>query len=188
MKFTLRKANALQTAIQDHIKTLRLVTEVSINEFQNSVSEITKARDTFMANHAAIAALSKVVYDVRAKIGRANVESGVSDLLTHAAYVDKRLSSLSGLVGCVATEAQEVIDGKLEKIRAAKGDTTRYYGADVVAVSIINDEIMDTLKADQASLKKEKQTINDKVLELNIRTEIELDTDAVSLLQSVQLL
>jgi hypothetical protein len=36
-------------------------------------------------------------------------------------------------------------------------------------------------------LKKEKQSINDKVLELNVRTEIDLDSDTVALLQAEQL-
>lgn len=187
MRLTLRKANALQTAIQDYVKTLKVVTEISINEFQNSINEIALAREAFVTNHAATQQLTKVLYDIRAKIGRANVESGVSDLLSQAAYVDKRLATLSEFVGKEVTDAQEVIDGKLEKIRSAKGDI-RYYGTDTVAVSIINDDIMNTLKAGQATLKKEKQAINDTVLELNIRTEIELDAATVSLLQSVQLL
>ena len=37
-------------------------------------------------------------------------------------------------------------------------------------------------KSDLSQLKKEKQTINDKVLELNVRTEIELVADVVNLL------
>lgn len=189
MKLTLRKANALQTSIQDYIKSVKVLSEISINEFQDAATEIAKARDEFYANYTSVQNLTKAMYDIRAKIGRANVESGVSDLLAQAAYVDKRLATLAGFVAKDLTEAQTVIDGKVAKLKAQPSETARYYGHnDKVEVSLINEDLMATMKAAQAALKKEKQAINDKVLELNIRTEIEIDSATVSLLQSVQLL
>ena len=43
MKINLRKANALQLAIQDALKGIKFDTEVKINEFQVAEHEIAKA-------------------------------------------------------------------------------------------------------------------------------------------------
>jgi hypothetical protein len=178
MKITLRKANALQTAIQDHIKTVEVKTSV----------ELTSARTTLVANDVQRAKLTKAMYKIRAHVGRANVEAGVADLLTEAAYIDKRIGHLKGLTESKVVESDAVIDGKLQKLR--EQDTKhRVYGyGDTVDTGVLTAEQLDGYKADMRDLKKEKQRINDKVLELNVRTEIELDTDTVALLQAEQLI
>ena len=58
---------------------------------------------------------------------------------------------------------------------------------DTVDTGVFTVDQIEGYKADMRSLKKEKQSINDRVLELNVRTEIELDADTVALLQAEQL-
>lgn len=187
MKITLRKANALQNTIQDHIKTLEIKTTVSLNEFQNIEGELAVARGAVVTNDLKRAQLTKALYGIRAKVGRANVESGVSDLLATAAYVDKRLGHLKGLTESAAVEPMVVLEGKVEKLRATESKNRIYGYGDTVTTGVFTPDQIETYKADMRSLKKEKQSINDKVLELNVRTEIELDSDTVALLQAEQL-
>jgi hypothetical protein len=52
---------------------------------------------------------------------------------------------------------------------------------------VLTADQIEGYKAEIRALKKQKQGINDKVLELNVRTEIELDADTVALLQAEQL-
>jgi uncharacterized protein YpbB len=188
MKITLRKANALQNTIQDHIKTVEVKTSISLNEFQIPAVELSLARNTLIANDIQRAKLTKALYGIRAQVGRANVESGVSDFLAEAAYIDKRLGHLKGLVESKIVESEPVIDGKLEKLRSTT-DRSRMYGYnDTVDSGVLTAEQIDGYKSEMRDLKKSKQTINDKVLELNVRTEIELGTDTVALLQAEQLI
>ena len=187
MNITLRKANALQTAIQDHIKTIDVTLSVSLNEFQAATTVIETARATAVANDARRTALTKALYAVRAKVGFANATNGVSDLLTNAAYVDKRLSHLKGLTESKVVEEAEVIFGKLEKLRTQDKNSRMYGYNDTVDTGVLTAEQIEGYKAEIRSLKKEKQSINDKVLELNVRTEIVLDADTVTLLQAEQL-
>jgi uncharacterized protein YdcH (DUF465 family) len=187
MKLTLRKANALQNTIQDHIKTIDVNTSLSLNEFQNPGVELTYARGVLMQNDNRRNQLTKVLYAIRAKVGRANTESGVADLLTDAAYIDKRLGQLKGLTEGKALESDVVIEGKLEKLRQVEAKNRIYGYGDTVDTGVLTAEQVEGYKAEMRSLKKEKQSINDKVLELNVRTEIELDADTVSLLQAEQL-
>ena len=187
MKITLRKANALQNSIQDHLKTIDTKVQVSLNEFKDPEGMINVARGELVTNDLRRGQLTKALYRIRAQVGRANVESGVSDLLADAAYIDKRVGQLKGLAESEATEAVSVLNGKLDKIRNDKSERRMYGYNDTVNVGVLNNDQIKGYKDDIQSLKKQKQSINDRVLELNIRTEIELDADTVDLLKSEQL-
>jgi uncharacterized protein YdcH (DUF465 family) len=187
MKFTLRKANALQNTIQEHIKTIDIAMTVSLNEFQSTTSVLSTARETLVRNDAKRTQLTKALYGVRAKVGRANVEAGVADLLTDAAFIDKRLGFLKGLTESKVVEDHAVLEGKLEKLRAQDSKNRIYGYGDTVDTGVLEAAQIEGYKAEMRDLKKQKQSINDKVLELNVRTEIELDADTVSLLQAEQL-
>ena len=187
MKITLRKANALQNTIQDHIKTVEIKTSVSLNEFQTPAVELSIARNTLVANDIQRTRLSKALYKIRAQVGRANVESGVADLLTEAAYIDKRMGYLKGLTESKVVESEAVLDGKLDKLRQVEAKSRIYGYGDTVDTGVLTAEQIESFKSEMRNLKKQKQSINDKVLELNVRTEIELDADTVVLLQAEQL-
>ncbi len=187
MKLTLRKANALQNAIQEHTKTIEVTTSFSLNEFQDPVKELACAREGVVANDARRNKLTKALYGIRAKVGRANTESGVADLLADAAYIDKRMGQLKGLTEGKVAEDATVVAGKLQKLRDSDSKSRIYGYGDTVDTGVLTPEQIEGYKAEMRNLKKEKQTINDKVLELNVRTEIELDADTVLLLQTEQL-
>ena len=187
MKITLRKANALQNTIQEHIKTIDIAMTVSLNEFQTPAVELSVARNTLIANDIKRTQLTKALYGIRAKVGRANSEAGVADLLTDAAFIDKRLGFLKGLTESKVVEAEVVLNGKLEKLRTQDKNSRIYGYNDTVDTGVLEAAQIEGYKAEMRDLKKQKQSINDKVLELNVRTEIELDADTVSLLQAEQL-
>jgi hypothetical protein len=188
MNITLRKANALQTAIQDHIKSIDLSVTVALNEFQDPAAAITAARGTLVKNDQRRADLTVAMYAIRALVGQCNASAGVSALLSRAAYIDKRLGQLKGLTESTATEEMAVVKGKLDKLSAGDKGGRLYGYSDTVSVGVLTSEQLDQFKADASALKKEKQAINDKVLELNIRTEITLIEDVVKILQSEQLI
>ena len=188
MKITLRKANALQNTIQDHIKTIDVTTTISLNEFQLPAIELVEARKTLITNDQRRAKLTKALYGIRAQLGRANVESGVSDLLADAAYVDKRIAQLKSLTEGKVAESETVLVGKLEKLRNTEAKSRMYGYGDTVDTGVLGPVAVEGYKTEVRELKKQKQTINDKVLELNVRTEIELDADTVELLQKEQLI
>ena len=187
MKITLRKANALQNSIQDHLKTIDTKVSVSLNEFQDPEGVVAVARGELVANDMRRGSLTRALYRIRAQVGRANVEAGVSDLLADAAYIDKRLAHLKGLAESEATEATAVLVGKLDKIRNDKSERRAYGYNDSVATGVLTTDQIEGIKGDMRSLKKQKQSINDRVLELNVRTEIELDADTLEVLTKEQL-
>jgi hypothetical protein len=187
MNISLRKASALQNSINDAIKSIKIETSLTLNEFQDVAQELKNANDTLFNNDSRRQRLLLALYNIRGLVGSANAQSGIDLKLATAAFVDKRIGQLEGLVVDPVTNL-DVINGKLDKIRNDKSDTGRrssIYGYDdTVSTNVIGHEQLDAIGAEIKNLKKQKQKINDEVLELNIKTEIPLSEEVVATLQS----
>jgi len=185
MNLTLRKANAVQTAINDAIKSIEIKTSVELNEFQSVEEALQKANTVLFANDARRQRLLLSLYNIRGLVGQANATSGVDTKLATAAFLDKRLAQLAELASVDAITDLVVITGKLEKIRNSKDETarSRIYGiSDTVSTSVISAEQLTSIKNEIKNLKKQKQKVNDEILELNIKTEIPLSEEVVGTL------
>lgn len=183
MNITLRKANAIQGSIMEAISSIEITTTVDINEFQDAKTVIEKANETLFANDSRRQALLLAYYNIRGLVGAANSQSGVDVALTKAAFIDKRIAQLAGITNAAAIKDLAIVEGQLEKIRNAPADSRhRLYGEDVVRTSVVGQEQIDQARAEIRNLKKQKQKINDEVLELNIKTEIPLGDEVVATL------
>jgi uncharacterized protein YdcH (DUF465 family) len=191
MNITLRKANALQNSIQEAIKGIKVDLSVEINEFQSVEEVLTKANATLIENDGRRQQLTMALYNIRALVGTANTASGISTMLAKAAFIDKRVGQLEELSKSSEITSLDVIKGKLDKIRNDKGDNNRrssIYGySDTVSTSVLSKEQIAQAKAEVLNLKKQKQKLNDEVLELNIKTEVPLSEDVVATLQAEKL-
>jgi hypothetical protein len=184
MNITLRRASALQNSIQDAIKAIRVETDVELNEFQNVDSAITAAQDAMEAAQAQRDALTVALYTIRGQVSAANSAAGIDQLLTRAAMIDRQLGYAAEIASAKVSLDRDVIVGRLDKIRAAPADRRSVYGFDsTVSTSILSQADINAARARVQELKKVKQRINDEVLELNIRTEIELAADTLNTLQ-----
>jgi len=188
MNITLRKANAVQNSINDTIKGIKVDFTVELNEFQDVEAAITKANSDLVANDGRRQKLTMALYNIRALVGTANAASGINTALAKAAFIDKRIGQLEELAKATEITSLEVIKGKLEKIKNDKGENSRrssIYGySDTVSTSVLSREQIAQAKAEVLNLKKQKQQLNDEVLELNIKTEIPLSDDVVAALQA----
>ena len=191
MNITLRKANAVQHSITEAIKNIKIDLTVEINEFQSVEDVITKANSVLVENDSRRQKLTMALYNIRALVGTANTASGIDTALAKAAFIDKRIGQLEELAKATEITALDVIKGKLDKIRNDKSESTRsrIYGySDTVTTGVLGLEQIAQAKAEVLSLKKQKQKINDEVLELNIKTEIPLSEDVVAVLQAEALI
>jgi hypothetical protein len=187
MNITLRKANAVQNSINDTIKGIKVDFTVELNEFQDVEAAITKANSELVTNDGRRQKLTMALYNIRALVGTANAASGINTALAKAAFIDKRIGQLEELAKATEITSLEVIKGKLEKIKNDKGEAGRrsIYGySDTVSTSVLGREQIAQAKAEVLNLKKQKQQLNDEVLELNIKTEIPLSEDVVASLQA----
>ena len=184
MNITLRKANAVQSSINDTIKGIKVDFTVELNEFQDVEAAITKANSELVVNDGRRQKLTMALYNIRALVGTANAASGINTALAKAAFIDKRITQLTELSTLSPVSDLAVITGKLDKIRNRKEDSrASLYGRDdTVSTSVVSKAQIDQAKAEIQNLKKQKQKLNDEVLELNIKTEIPLSAEVVATL------
>jgi hypothetical protein len=186
MKVSLRKANALQVAINDAIKGLEFNPTVSINEFQLPEKEIEHGYDKFNTNLDRRANLLDALYEIRKSVAAANVANGIDTRLADLARLEKDLVFVSAYAKQPVRTSLEVIRGKLAKISNRSEDS--YYGKTEVETSIFQEEDLETFRISVATVKKQKQALQDQLIELNVSTTITLSDAAVNTLSREDIL
>lgn len=188
MKITLRKAAVLQNAINDALKQIDIKSEVALTEFHKPEDEIARAAAEVTAGIQRRERLSHALYNIRYRVGQANHECGVNQNLTDVASLEKRIQFYSGLASKEVRESADVLAGKLRKISEQEAKSRIYGYSDTVSTSVFTAEDIAGFKKTVSDLKKAKQQLQDSILELNVRTEIELSDEAVTMLQAEGLL
>jgi len=179
MEISLRKANALQHAINEMLGTLDLSTEVSINEFEKPSEKVTEAISRFETHLATRGKLIAVLYEIRKAVAHANATSGIDSLLADVAMLDKDMQLYGRLSKLEPAVANDVLVGKLGKIKGRdKADVYGRFGDDTVTTNIFDKEKIEEFKAELARLKRAKTALQDSLLELNVSTTIVLDDEA----------
>jgi uncharacterized protein YdcH (DUF465 family) len=184
MNISLRKANAIQNSINDAIRSIKIEANLEINEFQDPEVELKKANDNLFQADARRQKLLLGLYNIRGLVGTANAQSGIDLNLAKAAFIDKRVSQLEDIANLKPYTNLDVLKGRLDKIRNRKEESrASLYGRDdVVSTTVVSQEQVDQAHAEIRNLKKQKQKLNDEILELNIKTEIPLSEDVVNTL------
>ena len=188
MKISLRKANALQNSINDALKHIDVKIKVSLNEFQDPEGVLAVSASEAKQNLERKVALTNALFDIRAGVGAVNAVSGIDFKLTEIAHIEKQIQLYSAYVGVEAREAAAVIAGKLEKLRNVEAKSRIYGYGDTVDSSVFTSDDLAGFKAVVANLKKQKQALQDAVLELNVRNETTLKPVSVETLTAENLL
>lgn len=187
MKLTLRKANAVQAAINEMVKGLDLSTTVTLNEFEEVQEQIDAVRNRFFTHNATRSKLVGALYEIRRKVAVANAEAGINDMLADVAALEKQIGYNNQLAAKGPQTAMRVLNGQVKKNAEAKDDAYGYSRRDVVTSIFTADEV-DDFRRSAADGKREKQHLQDTLLELNVQTEIELNEDTARFLEQVDIL
>jgi uncharacterized protein YdcH (DUF465 family) len=183
MKLTLRKANIVQAGINDAVKGLKFDPEVKINEFQDVDSTLVESTAKFMANVDRRRSLTNALHQIRLAVGAANNQAGIDSRLTTIAHLEKQIQFYAGLSAATAREDLTVVRGKLDKIKTRPADARSLYGYnDHVDTGLFAEADLAVFKTAVKDMKKQKQKLQDEVLELNVRTEIEVSEEVATVL------
>jgi hypothetical protein len=188
MKITLRKAAAIQTGINDVLKSIEFETTAKLNEFQDPESKISETHVGFLKALARKEELTAALYDIRKAVSRANAAAGVDQMLAEIAFFDKMIAMYQGLAKLNVRENPAVLAGRLDKIRNTKEERYSLYGRDELASSIFVQEDLDSFATKAADLKRRKTSMQDMLLEMNVSTEVQLNDTTISILSTVGLL
>jgi hypothetical protein len=183
MQVSLRKANALQVAINEALKGLEFKSDVSINEFQNPAQEIELAKRKFDLNVQRRWNLISALYDIRTKVASANAANDIDNLLADLARLEKDLVFFAPFAKANVQTDLKVIGGKLEKIANREGESYSFHSSEV-STSIFTETDLESFRSNLSVSKKKKQALQDQLLEVNVRTTIELAAGTVAVLNA----
>lgn len=189
MNISLRKASAIQNRILEALREIKIETTIQLNEFQDAETMLNQANETLLKNDSRRNLLLLSLYNIRGLMGAANSASGVDLALAKSAFIDKRIVQLSDFASLSSVDSIDVINGRLAKIK--EGDQSqrgRGWNSDTVETTVITQDQLNNIKREVLILKKQKQKLNDEILELNIKTEISLADETVKVLTDESLI
>lgn len=187
MKISLRKANALQLAINETLKSLSFESTVSINEFQDPDAMLSTALHRVTNNIVRREKLLDALYNVRKLVSSVNSMHGIDKLLADVARQEKDIVFYSTHAKAAVVLPLKELNGKLEKIKNQTADRA-YYSEKEVMSSIFREDSIEGFKQIVTAAKKQKQKIQDELLELNINVKIVLSEEDVKTLTDENIL
>ena len=188
MNITLRKASALQNAINDTLKGLEVTTTATVDEFQDAVAVIAAKRDEVTKTVVRKTALLDVLYAVRKSVATANAGAGITELLADVAQLEKRMQLQIHLASATVQLEPAVLNGRLARLREQTGEARIYRHTSGVETGVFSEAEVSSALAELADLKKRKQALQDRLLELNVSTTVALSEKSVIVLQQEGLL
>ena len=186
MQINLRKANAVQSEIRKALNAVKVETTVSVSEFTVDVANaINKGEVELTAALDKKTRLIVALFEVRAKVGKANATAGIGDTLTEVEKIDQVMAVVSTVAGTAVRKDLAEINARIEKAKANTNERVSLYGDrfSTVETTVVEQAAIDAAKAEVKRLKREKQTLQDKLLQLNVNTLIDLSAETEATLK-----
>jgi len=175
----LRKANALQSEIRKAISSSGVKDTLSVNEYTTNLDGLLeKSMADFATDVTRKVALNTALFNIRKSVAQANATNGVSDILTDIELIDAKMSVYSNVATKEVAKSFSEINARIEKLKTAAVDAnSRIYGDRYsnVETSVVEQSTIDGAKQIVKQLKREKQTLQDKLLALNVNSMISID-------------
>jgi hypothetical protein len=175
----LRKANALQSEIRKAISSSGVKDTLSVNEYTTNLDGLLeKSMADFATDVTRKVALNTALFNIRKSVAQANATNGVSDILTDIELIDAKMAVYSNVATKEVAKSFNEINARIEKLKTAAVDAnSRIYGDRYsnVETSVVEQGTIDGAKQIVKQLKREKQTLQDKLLALNVNSMIGID-------------
>jgi len=189
MKVSLRKANALQEALAEAIKSApKSDSEVDVLNHEMWFEEINNAQSRYFDEIRNKLKLVEARFSIRTKILHHNNLSGVSELLTELAEIDSKIITIQRWIVQKPIRQQDGILVKKRTRKVAQIERADYDGYEEMDVSVIGKGDREHWEGIVKELRRKKASINDRLLELNIKTEIELSSQVEAVLRKENLI
>lgn len=177
----LRKANALQSEIRKAISSSGVSDTVSITEYTKDIAGgLEKAMADYAIDVTRKVALNTALFNIRKSVAQANANNGISDILADVELIDAKITVYNAVATKAVAKSLDEITSRVEKLKATPTDATArsaFYGDrySTVETSVVEQSTIDGAKQIVKQLKREKQTLQDKLLTLNVNTVINID-------------
>ena len=181
----LRKANALQSEIRKAISSSGVSDTATITEYTKDIAGgLEKAMADYATDVTRKVALNTALFNIRKSVSQANANNGISDILADVELIDAKITVYSAVATKQVAKTLDEINARIEKMKTTPTNESRIYGDryNTVETSVVEQSTIDVAKAKVKELKREKQTLQDKLLTLNVTTVINIsDVDVMVL-------
>lgn len=178
----LRKANALQSEIRKAISSSGVSDTATITEYTKDIAGgLEKAMADYATDVTRKVALNTALFNIRKSVAQANANNGISDILADVELIDAKITVYNAVATKAVAKSLDEITARVLKIKATPADATgrsAIYGDlhNKVETSVVEQSTIDGAKQIVKQLKREKQTLQDKLLALNVNSMIGIDT------------
>lgn len=188
MKFTVTKALRLRSAIEEKLKSYDLKATVELDvdskRVQNGPADvIAEAAAGLSARLETFTRLSALLAKVRIAIAKANVESGVEEILAQQGNIDRQIAKLKQLVAAPRVDLDSIDNKITRRLQSLKtpSPSASYYGHSAETASLSINTVTETVAADLEKqligLRRTKAELEDSRAVANARAEIEIGDD-----------
>jgi hypothetical protein len=186
MKVSLRKAHQIQAEINAIINTLKIESTVKVNEFQTPETVIDNARSEILHNISRKLKFLSVLNNIRMSVSKENQKSEIFDALAGIANTTKAINLIENLVregNVIPVTDFNVVNGRLLKMKAQEDSYQ-----DHIMVYVFTEADKELFKTQLHNFKKTKAELQDRLIELNIKKQIELSEEDVVFLTEEKIL
>jgi hypothetical protein len=181
---TLRQAARLAEEISVRIRALSPALDVALSADETMpAAAVARARDKARRQEQEVRALEEVLVALRQAVGRANAETGISDLLAERAVLGGRLSRLEARAKSRPYAGEAQAEAALADLRAQRS-ASRFGGSDsTIAVPIWDAEEIESAEMEALACRRRLAEIGDLLAERNAGRRIVLPSGAEELLR-----
>lgn len=190
MQINLRKANAIQSEIRRAISEKNNVPNtVGLNEYTKDIeADLREATARWQLSVQRKVELTNALFSIRTAVSAANANHGINDILTEVARIEAVMAINSQVANQEVAKSLDEINGRIEKIKNTPNDTPRsaLYGDryNTVETPVVSKMDVETAKEVVKLLKRQRQDLQDKLLSLNVTTQIVLTEQTVDALKN----
>jgi len=194
MDISLRKAGALQLAINDALKQLKLGASLTVSIFEEAPEDRVSAEaGAWAVTLDRRTALLDALYAIRTRVGAAKQTAGVDDRLTELARLEKDVQLYTLLAQTEPREAPEILKARTERLRTRESAPVGRFGGvqelpETVHVGLFGHDRIEGFRSELRRLSRRRQALKDELVELHAGTGFSLDAATVATLQAAELI
>ena len=173
-KITLRKSAAIQKELFARASNLHIDTSVEINEFTLPHEVVESGLREVLDNLTHKQNLLTVLYSLRAKTGVVNAKAGISAMLAEQERLKHTMAIYRNFVSDRPRPELFEIQKRAEKLQEQTEDR---FGRDSFSINVFDKKDIKGFTQTINELKKKFQTLNDSILELNVKKTVELSAE-----------
>jgi|TARA_B110000259_G_scaffold8789_1_gene9682 hypothetical protein len=178
VNITLRKAKDLRDSLWTAINDMTFVTQFEMTEFQMPVNAVAQVEETFAKNLINRDALLLAMYELEKHIEKGYMMSEIGNMMSDIDLLKIQIEFFEQLISRPVMDDMTTITGKLDKIRKS---TTADFST--VTVNVLTKEDITGFTSVIAQSKRSKQHLEDQILEMSLRTELEVSEQAINTLK-----